>query len=195
MNEDTYFVGQVVPLRFLVTDADGEPATPTSYSLTVRLPVDGSTPVALVPDNPAVGDYRADYFPGIPGRYVATFATSGLNADAIEDAFDVQPEAAGVVTLASLREYLGDGSTLWTDAELGSALAAESASQARRCRLDPSALDLAEALRRRVARNLAMRKLPLGLTAAASDIETTRIGATDPEIRRLEGPWRRVVVG
>ncbi len=39
-----------------------------------------------------------------------------------------------------------------------------------------------------MSRNLAMRKVPLGV--AVSEIEATRIGAIDPEIKRLEGPHK-----
>lgn len=53
--------------------------------------------------------------------------------------------------------------------------------------------DLAEALKRRVARNLAMRSLPLGVQS--DELGATRVGSVDPEVRRLEGPYRRLAVG
>lgn len=55
--------------------------------------------------------------------------------------------------------------------------------------------DLREALCRRVARNLALRKLPLGVQSTASEttVATTRVGSTDPEVKRLEGPHRKRV--
>ena len=99
-------------------------------------------------------------------------------------------------TLADVTAYLGaDAASQWSDAELTSALTAEAGAQATRVKA--AALmgvpDVDEALMRRVARNLAMRKVPLGI--AASEIEATRVSGTDPEIRRLEAPYRRVVVG
>lgn len=85
-------------------------------------------------------------------------------------------------------------------AELGRTVAAiqdaygtEVADQARRCRVAPYNMALAGALVRRVQRSLAMRNLPLGVLQDESG--ATRVGSTDPEVRRLEGPYRKVVVG
>lgn len=57
--------------------------------------------------------------------------------------------------------------------------------------------DLAEALNRRVAHNLALRGLPLGVQASITDtaVATNRVGGTDAEVKRLEAPYRRLVVG
>lgn len=74
-----------------------------------------------------------------------------------------------------------------------SAYDAEVADQSHRCRVDPYNAALAGALIRRVSRSLAMRNLPLGLLQDESG--STRVGSTDPEVRRLEGPYRKVVVG
>jgi hypothetical protein len=56
--------------------------------------------------------------------------------------------------------------------------------------------DLVEALCRRVARNLAMRALPLAVQMSNTDMGAvaTRLGSSDPEVRRLEAPYRRLVV-
>lgn len=103
-----------------------------------------------------------------------------------------------VPTAEQVAEYLGDAG--YTAEQVGAALAAEKAAQARRCRVPADdALwpeDLAEALCRRVARNLAMRGLPLGLFASASEaaVMTTRVG-WDVEISRFEAPYKRLVVG
>lgn len=69
---------------------------------------------------------------------------------------------------------------------------AEVADQARRCRVDPYDPALAAALVRRVLRALAMKNLPLGVTL---DESAVRVGSTDPEVRRLEGPFRKTPVG
>lgn len=86
--------------------------------------------------------------------------------------------------------------TSWEHGQIEGALAAEKAAQARVCTVpgddDDWPADLAEALLRRVARNLALRKLPLGI--AASEIEATRVAGTDVEVRRLESGHRRWVV-
>lgn len=93
-----------------------------------------------------------------------------------------------VPTLAQVAARLGK-----TEAEVSEARAAEVADQASRCKVEPYSDALAEALHRRVARNLAMRNLPLGVQM--DETGGTRIGSTDPEVRRLEAPHRRLVVG
>jgi hypothetical protein len=70
--------------------------------------------------------------------------------------------------------------------------AAEVAAQASRCRVDPYTPALAAALVRRVNRALSMKNLPLGVTL---DENAVRVGSVDPEVRRLEAPFRKVVVG
>lgn len=98
-------------------------------------------------------------------------------------------------TLTAVKDYLGQNASGKSDATITTALEAEKAAQKRVCRVDeanyPS--DLAEALLRRVARNLAMRSLPLGVQD--SELGGLRLGSTDPEVRRLEGPHRRLVLG
>lgn len=99
-------------------------------------------------------------------------------------------------TVESLRVYLGAGESQWEDAELAEVLLVETAAQAARCTINPATPDepdLEEALRRRCARNLAMRKLPVGIQSG--ETESLRVGATDPEIQRLEAPYRKRVVG
>lgn len=102
-------------------------------------------------------------------------------------------------TVTDVQGYLGAGTEYETD-EIGAALASEKAAQARRCRVPADdaewPADLVEALFRRVQRNLAMRALPLGLSTTLTDaaVQTTRVG-TDPEVRRLEAPWRRMAMG
>jgi hypothetical protein len=56
--------------------------------------------------------------------------------------------------------------------------------------------DLGEALKRRVQRNLSMKSLPLGLQSGASEAGqwTIRVGS-DPEVKRLEAPFRKLTVG
>lgn len=108
--------------------------------------------------------------------------------------------------LTAVKAYLGSDHS-WSDAEITAALTAETAAQTRACRFpaDPAApaaplpypADLAEALCRRVAANLANRSLPLGVQANMSEmsVSTTRVGGGDREVARLERPWRRLVVG
>jgi hypothetical protein len=96
--------------------------------------------------------------------------------------------------LDDLKTYLGHDADQWDDDALLGALAAETADQASRLRVPtPRPASVSEALWRRVARNLAMRTLPLGLTQ--SETGSMYLGSRDPEVRRLEAPYRKVVVG
>lgn len=99
--------------------------------------------------------------------------------------------------LDDVKAYLsGTMSDQFTDAALTSAIAAEKDDQARRLRAGVVPADhpaLREALYRRVARNLALRALPLGI--ATGEDSAIRVGFRDPEVRRLESPYRRVTVG
>ena len=107
----------------------------------------------------------------------------------------------------AVASYLGALADSYRSDEISAALAAEQAAQARVVRFPPDPAppaaplpypdDLAEALMRRVAHNLALRALPLGVEATLSDsaVATTRVGGTDAEVRRLEAPYRKVMVG
>lgn len=113
-------------------------------------------------------------------------------------------------TWQEAQAYLGE--TSWSDAEITAAFNAERAAQARVCRipshvdstdpLNPVTVldwpdDLREALNRRVAHNLALRNLPLGVQASISQaaVATNRVGGTDAEVARLESPYRKLVCG
>lgn len=101
----------------------------------------------------------------------------------------------------AIRAYLGDNGPSYSDSEVGEALAAETAAQAAVCRIPadvgPYPADLDEALCRRVAHNLAVRAVPLGVEARITDVGAaiTRVGGPDAEVRRLEGPYRKVLLG
>jgi hypothetical protein len=108
--------------------------------------------------------------------------------------------------LAAVKAYLGTNSGE-SDADISAALAAEVVAQAAVVRFPadpappasplPYPADLAEALKRRVARNLAMKRLPLAVQQSMNEFGSSaiRLGSTDPEIRRLEAPHRKWVVG
>lgn len=97
---------------------------------------------------------------------------------------------------AEVLAYLG--TTSWTEEEIQTVLEVELAAQDKVCRVpDPMPADLAEAVKRRVACNLARRGLPLAVLQG--DAETGSASAMppgrDPEVRRLEGPHRKLVMG
>lgn len=100
--------------------------------------------------------------------------------------------------VAVVETYLGD--TSWGAPEILSAYEAEIVAQADVCRLPADGeypTPLVEALCRRVAHNLALRALPLGVQASISDmsVATNRVGGLDAEVARLEGPYRKVLFG
>ncbi|MBB3041152.1 hypothetical protein [Nocardioides soli] len=103
-----------------------------------------------------------------------------------------------------IRDYVGESViTKHGAAAFDAAVRAEQMTQAGACRVPadddetPEAQQirevLAEALCRRVAVNLARRGLPLGMQM--SDVGPARLTTNDPEVRRLEGPYRKLVVG
>lgn len=187
-----YLPGAVVPLTFTVTDADGNPANAGAAALLITLP-DGTTTAPTL-DNPTTGTYQADYTAAQAGRHVARATFTGANAGVIEDVFDVGPLTQGHVTVTDVRAYLGETSA--TNETLAAVLLAEQFAQARRCRVDPYPPDLREALLRRVARNLAARAVPVtSFTSFDGGGTATRVPSTDPEIVRLEAPFRKLVIG
>lgn len=105
-------------------------------------------------------------------------------------------------TVDDVTAYLADTGGSWAVDQIGGAYAAEKAAQASVCKVpvdaDPWPADLAEALCRRVAHNLALRALPLGVAPSITDgaVALARPGGTDAEVRRLEAPYRkRTTVG
>lgn len=100
------------------------------------------------------------------------------------------------VTVEDLMLYLGDTASRLSEETLTEALAAEEAAQAARCTIpDPYPDDLGEALKRRVARNLAMRGIPLAVLQGDAEFGSTVLPGRDPEVRRLEAPYPRLTVG
>jgi hypothetical protein len=104
-----------------------------------------------------------------------------------------------VPTLPEIKTYLGTAHS-WEDTAIEEAYDTELEAQADVCRLPddgPYPKVLRDALGRRVAHNLAVRELPLGVQATISDmaVATRSVGGLDPEVQRLEGPRRKVILG
>ena len=111
--------------------------------------------------------------------------------------------------VALVQIYLGEQST-WDETTVTSALLAEygnmtpylkqvyrdAAAAAADLEIPDWPDDLLEALGRRVAHNLAVRQLPLGVQPGVDGLGgATQIAAFDREVRRLEAPYRAVVIG
>lgn len=132
----------------------------------------------------------------------SNFATAGIytmrvrlttTGGAIETSQPVQilvyPALAAMPDLAKVKLYLG--ATSATDAQIQDALDAEAAAQRGVCAVPAQyPPDLAQALKRRVARNLSMQRIPLAvLQGDAEGGSSTILPGNDPEVRRLERPY------
>lgn len=99
------------------------------------------------------------------------------------------------VTVDDVRLY-DKSLTGYSDLELQGAINTETSAQAGKCRIpDPVPPDLDEALKRRVVRNIAMRKLPLAMAQGDAERGPVMLPSNDPEVRRLEAMYRKLVMG
>lgn len=188
----TLELGDVWTLCVLIQDDDGIYAS-VAPTVTVTTPSgSSSTPVATQQTD---NSWRALYTVAAVGRHVARIVGTGYGAADLTAFVTALVAAAGMPTIADLKTYMGTNS--FSDAELQDALDAESAAQRRTCRVPADyPADLAQALKRRCARNLNMRKVPLAvLRGDSGGGDATVLPGRDPEIRRLEAGWRKVVVG
>jgi hypothetical protein len=113
------------------------------------------------------------------------------------------------VAVEDIVPYLDGAGISYDPAQVDEVLVAEADDQRNRCRFPtmlaedgttvvpyytPAHL---EALKRRVAHNLAVRPLPLGLQATVTDAAAlaTQVGGLDAEVKRFEAPWRKRLIG
>lgn len=113
------------------------------------------------------------------------------------------------LTATTVENYLTDIGVAYSDESLLSAVNAEYQAQSRtvvypgltELPADPYDLDipsdLINALLRRVAHNLTVANLPLGIQTTLTDNAAlaNRVGGTDAEVTRLELPYKRRFVG
>ncbi|GAA1549924.1 hypothetical protein GCM10009804_03130 [Kribbella hippodromi] len=108
-----------------------------------------------------------------------------------------------VPTLAEVRTRLKLTTDRINDDELGDVLAAEIELQRKVCTIpaDPTnppadafPVPLRTALFRRVARSLALKGIPLAVLQGDAETGTTILPSNDPEVRRIERPYRIEVV-
>ncbi|HYF74137.1 MAG TPA: hypothetical protein VD864_15000 [Nocardioides sp.] len=184
-------VGALWRVEFAALDDDGYPAGAPTLTITVTKP-DGTT---LTPAVEAVQladeRWRVEAPTAAAGWHTMKIASGD---DAATTGTLVGAATAAVPTTADAIDYMGDSSS-WGDADVADALQAELAAQETKCRIPAGwPADIKHALFRRVQRNLAMRNLPLGLTTPDADGQRDRVPGWDAEIRRLEGPYRRLPV-
>lgn len=192
----SYDLGDGVPLTHLVKapDANGRFCL-VDATVTLQLTApDVSHPTADI-THPATGVYTATPIPDQLGDWSYQWQITGTVTDLAYGRFRVVDAAVeSLVTPADITAYLGSNS--YSDEQLQNAIDAESAAQAKVCNVpSPYPRDLREALKRRVARNLAMRPIPLAvLRGDAQAGESNILPGVDPEIRRLEKPYLWVLI-
>lgn len=144
--------------------------------------------------------YVASLTVAAAGRYVG-FVSTATDGNAIVQCFATAVTTnANLPDAADLSDWLGGvDAHSWETADLTAALAAESAAQRRVCVI-PAAYpdDLRQALLRRAARSLDMRRqLSEQPRTEGGDFDLPPVAppGRDAEIRRYEAPFRRVVIG
>jgi hypothetical protein len=160
-------------------------------TIVVTLP--GGTTSNVTPERIATGVFRGVYTPtGSGGRFIARASATGYGVVDFAAWVETTTAGTGMPDLAAVEEYLESiGGISANPEEIQNALDAEAAAQRKVCRIDAVyPADLAEALKRRVARNLSLRMLP------RAEAETGKFVPTnDPEVRRLERPHRKWAIG
>lgn len=185
-NKDTLTVGDQWVIAVGVRDLDGNHSDAVAPVLTVTLP-NGTTATPTL-ERRGTGIYRVAYTLVSTGRYVGMVASTGYGAASLA-AYVVASTAEPDVE--AVRSYLRDNGGSWEDPDVAGALAAEAQAQRDVCRI-PAAYpaSLREALLRRVQRNLSMRGQP---GAVDNEGVLSFTPTNDPEVRRLERPYRKVV--
>ena len=186
-------IGGLWTIEVYTTDNDGY-LVDNAPSIVVTIPAGSTTTPTF--ETVSTGIYRATYTVGTAGRYIARVTITG---DAVDFTAYASPTTAGTAmpTSADVSAYLGANNTSFTNSDIQDALDAEAAAQRAVCRIGAVySADLRQALLRRVQRNLALRRLPLIVPSGDADAMTpSAMPTNDPEVRRLERPYRKLVVG
>lgn len=175
-------------------DAYGYRSAAVTPTAVVTLP-DGTTAVPVFTAQPYVGGWLATYTPLVTGRFLARMVTP---EDAVDAAAYVagSTTSGGMPTVDDVARYLKSSAASWSEADLQDELDAELEHQQAKCgvrAIYPEPLRMA--LLRRVQRALAMRALPLAVMQGDADGGSQLLPGNDPEVRRLEGPYRKLVTG
>jgi hypothetical protein len=183
------------------------------WLLSVRVLDESGCPVEVVPvatitppTGPALdpltlerigsGRYAAVTLLEDPGRYVAVVTATGHGTATFAAWVSDVVDAGAMPDADDIDVYLGDHS--YTDEWIDDALATEAAAQRRVCDIPAEyEPDLAGALKRRCAVHLAKRRLPLLVLQGDAEAGTVSafIPRMDAEVRRLEAPFRKLMMG
>jgi hypothetical protein len=175
-------------------DSSGYLSGSVTPSLLVTLP-DGSMTTPAFTAWSWAGAWSATYTPLVTGRFVAHVSTP---EDATEAAAYVlgATTSSGMPNVSDVARYLRTGAASWTVADLQDELDSEADAQRAVCGVRAVyPRDLRKALLRRVQRALALRALPLAVVQGESEGGITILPGRDPEVRRLEGPYRKLGCG
>lgn len=177
-------------LELFVSDDDGS-GVEEIPSFTAFLPDDTTdTPAA---ESLGRGFYRTAVTVADPGWYVVTASVAEYGVTAFRaHVQELVSPFGNIPVLADIQAYLGAGST--SEAVIQDALDAETQAQMDVCRI-PTVypVTLGQALKRRVARNLALRGIPLAVLEGDAETGSLTLPGRDPEVRRLEGPYKKLV--
>jgi hypothetical protein len=187
----TRAVGDAWVLRVLSTTDDGQPGdAPTTMAVTDPAGLSSSV---TVESTTCPGVYQGVHIIATPGRYTAVAVGSPYAVRWVAEAYDVV-DGDEMPIVDDVNTYMGAHS--YTDEQVAAMLAQERAAQFARCRI-PAAYppDLRGALMRRTQRALAMLHLSLAVKETVEGESQIIVPGNDPEVRRLEAPYRKVTVG
>ena len=177
-------------------DANGYLTSSVAPALLVTLP-NGTTaaPIFTPWSATSVGYWEVAYTTTLTGRYLAHISTPEDAIDAA--AYAVGPSAnAALPTVDDVARYLKGAAASWSMAELQEELDSETEHQQSKCGVRAAyPAPLRKALLRRVQRALAMRALPLATMQGDADGGSFLLPGNDPEVRRLEAPYRKLPTG
>lgn len=191
-------VGDRWVMDFLVLDDDGYLASDPTVAIQFSQP-DGDQPdPAPTAQLLSTGVYRVAMTVSEFGRYVVVVSADGYGATGFTAFTQSVSEAGNLPTPDDVRAYsAGSLDADWLDGDIQTVLDSEASQQ--RQRLSIGAIyppDLFEALCRRVVIALDRRqKLNAGdFSTGVLGGETQAFIPVDPEIKRLEAPYRKVVM-
>lgn len=186
---DTLEVGDVWVISLSVADGAEVAVTVTNPS------GDTSSPTPVV----AEGEVTISVPLLEGGRYLAVVL---VTTEGVPDVtpFTVLAEVPGghVPTVEEVTAYLSGGGEISEEpADIQDAYDAELDDQFKVCNIPATyTYGLGQALKRRVARNLAARKVPIAqITSFDNGVMTSRVPRNDTEVVRFEGKYRKVNVG
>jgi hypothetical protein len=190
----TLDVGDEWVISVAILDDDGDP-TDATVGIIVTTPSGLISSPTVTEDE--TGLYTSTFTTAEEGRHLAVATSSGdvVGVCAFTAWTSSPTDADAMPTISEVSLYLGENS--WSNDELTDALAAEAPLSGHAARCRPFTRPTwREALKRRVARNLAARAVPVAtFTSFEGGGTSTRVPMLDAEIARLEAPYRKRRVG